>query len=386
MRVRTVRPSWLLVLSAAGVVSGGCATFPASECDQRGDCPEAGNDTAVSGDDAADVTDGGADSILDSSARDGQDSPSTGDGASDALICTSPTIECGGQCVDPSLPAHCGSCTNVCAGPDGAAGHATCTGGVCGVACDPDASTSLDCRRGACVDPTSPAHCGSCSNACPPPPSGNGSATCTAPMTCGLTCSSGHHLCAGDCLPDTDVPSNTGDPCVVSDAFGVFVSTGGSDSNAGTMASPVATVGKAMDLAKAAGKRVYACGSAQLHEENLVVGATRDGVAVYGGLDCSAAQWKYDATKVAVVAPTTAGYALQMTGLTAGVTFEDFAFTAKMRPCLRASSIAVFAANSSNVVLRRCAVRRAQVYLVRIRPQGHPTEALLRVAARVGRR
>jgi hypothetical protein len=133
-----------------------------------------------------------------------------------------------------------------------------------------------------------------------------------------------------------------------------------SDSNAGTQVSPVKTIGHAMDLAKAANKRVYACGNAGSYTaENLVVGTSRDGVDVFGGLDCTTTptQWAYNAADKATVAPTTAGYALQLTGLTAGVTFEDFAFTSIAGASTGQSSIAVFASGSANVLLERCTVQ-----------------------------
>jgi len=224
---------------------------------------------------------------------------------------------------------------------------------------------------GACVDAGDPMHCGSCGNACPGPPTGHGQPACAmgiatpgdggdaapgdAGSSCGLTCATGYHACAGDCTPNSE-PSAAADPCVISEALGVFASPSGSDGNPGTRSAPVATLGHAMDLAKAAGKRVYACGGT--YAEQLVVDASRDGVNLYGGLDCKT--WAYDATQVAVVAPPSAGYALQLTALALGVTFEDAEFDARPAPVATprgspgASSIAVFASGSTGVVLRRC--------------------------------
>ncbi len=335
-------------LATTGSLVAGCGSYSPQDCASRGDCPgdDAGADAdAISPVDVIVVSDAG--------------NVDAGDGAADTgPTCIAPrSLSCPGGCVDPTLPAHCGTCDNVCSGPDGGEGHGTCSNGVCGVSCDPDGSAPLDCN-GACVDPTQPAHCGSCSNACPPPPSGNGTATCTSPMVCRISCSPGYHVCGADCMADSDVPSTTTDPCVISDAFGVFVSPAGSDTAAGTMAAPVKTIGHAMDLAKAASKRVYACGSAGPYaSENLTVGTSRDGVKANGGLDCSAAQWTYSASKLAVVAPTAAGYALQVTGLTTGVTFEDFGFESQNASGAGASSVAVFVSGSSNVVLRRCTVQ-----------------------------
>ncbi len=403
------------LVGIAGWVAG-CGT------DTFGTCTD--TNTCGGGDGGGDVVTGDVTVVDDagegSAPFDGGDSSVAKDGgsegASDARAegeagCAAPlSLDCNGTCVDPTRPEHCGTCTNVCAGPDSGTGQATCTSGVCGLGCT--GATSLDCN-GACVDPSQPAtcgtctnacagptsgtgsavctlgadgggacsvtcggsttlmcgtncyaptdpnHCGGCSNACSGPTNGNGTATCTGSTpTCGIACSSGYHVCSGACDSNGDVPSNTGDPCIVSEAYGVFVSPGGSDGNAGTQLMPVRTLGTAMDLAKAAGKRVYACGNNGTYDENLVVGSSRDGVGVYGGLDCTSvpSQWTYVAADVAVVAPTAQGYALAVTGLTAGVTFEDFGFTAQAGSLAGDSSIGVFAASSSNVLLRRCSV------------------------------
>ena len=87
---------------------------------------------------------------------------------------------------------------------------------------------------------------------------------------------------AGMCDP-TKSPSD--DPCVVDEAYGVFVSPRGSDANPGTRSAPASTIGRGMDLAKAARKRVYVCAGS--FAEPLVVAASRDGVNVYGALDCA---------------------------------------------------------------------------------------------------
>jgi len=163
-------------------------------------------------------------------------------------------------------------------------------------------------------------------------------------------------LCDKICQPNNDPPSDPSDPCIISETYGVFVSPLGLDSNPGTQTQPVATVGHAMDLAALAHKAVYACGNAGSYLlENLSVTTARDGVAVYGGFDCltTAAAWKYDASDVATMAPAASGYALQVSGLTTGVTFTDFAFTAQPSIGAGESSIAVFVSNSSNVAFTR---------------------------------
>jgi hypothetical protein len=142
------------------------------------------------------------------------------------------------------------------------------------------------------------------------------------------------------------------DPCVIDEQFGVFVSPVGADGNPGTRARPLYTLGQAMDAARASGKeRVYAC--AGTFAEQLVVGAARDGVAVYGGLDCTS--WSYGLQNQVTVAPTQSGYALDLEGLVQGATFEDLAFVAQSASGVNAgeSSIAVFVNASLNVAFHR---------------------------------
>jgi hypothetical protein len=153
---------------------------------------------------------------------------------------------------------------------------------------------------------------------------------------------------AGACDP-TKPPID--ESCVITETYGVFVSPSGSDANSGTRAAPVQTIGHGMDLAKAAGKRVYVCTGS--FAEQLTVGASRDGVSVYGALDC--ATWSYGTANKVVVAPTETGYALELEGLQTGATFEDVEFDAQGSPSGSAgeSSIAVFASGSQNVALER---------------------------------
>jgi len=290
-------------------------------------------------------------------------SPGADGGPACGLACTAPTSQaCGGACANPTDPTTCGSSCLVCPQATAGTGTPVCTlgsdgGGECSVTCT--GTTTETCPGGACYAPLDPNHCGSCTNACPAPPSGNGQATCASPSTCGVSCTTAYHVCAADCLENTDEPSDTADPCIINEQFGIFVSPTGSDSAAGTQLTPVATVGHAMDLARAAGKRVYACGSAGNYTvESLVVGASRDGVKAYGGLNCTTApsQWIYSAGAKATMAPAT-GYALQVSGLTVGVTFEDFGFVAANATGVGASSIAVFASSATGVVLQRCNVQ-----------------------------
>jgi hypothetical protein len=139
------------------------------------------------------------------------------------------------------------------------------------------------------------------------------------------------------------------DPCVIDESYGVFVSPRGSDANAGTRASPLMTIGRGMDLAKTTAKRLYVCAGS--FGERLVVTAARDGVNVYGALDC--ATWKSGSANKVIVAPPRPGYALELDSLQAGVTFEDVEFDAPAGVNAGESSIAVFANKSSAVAFHR---------------------------------
>ena len=162
---------------------------------------------------------------------------------------------------------------------------------------------------------------------------------------------------SGDVGPDlgpvcdsTKTPSQ--EPCVIDELYGVFVSPNGNDANLGTRAQPVKTIGRGMDIAKTPGKRVYVC--AGTYPENLTVLVSRDGAAVYGGLDCIA--WTYAATNKVFVAPAFPGYALQVAGLTTGATFEDIEFDARDAANPGESSVAVFVRMAQNVAFHRVVI------------------------------
>ncbi len=157
---------------------------------------------------------------------------------------------------------------------------------------------------------------------------------------------------AAACDP-TQAPHDA--PCVVDDRYGVFVSPAGADANPGTRAAPLRTVGGGLDAAKAGGKlRVYVCAGS--YDETLTLGPSRDGVSVYGGLDCTA--WAYGPQNRVVVTPSSPGYALDVEGLSLGATFEDVEFdAANADPARRGqSSVGVFVAASQGVHLVRVAI------------------------------
>ncbi|MFT3708381.1 MAG: hypothetical protein QM817_12075 [Archangium sp.] len=89
-------------------------------------------------------------------------------------------------------PTHCGSCTTACVGTNGTA---TCSGGMCGIACLPgfsncDGNLANGCEVNLSNDPS---HCGTCSTVCN---STNGTGVCVL-GSCGINCNSGFANCNG---------------------------------------------------------------------------------------------------------------------------------------------------------------------------------------------
>jgi hypothetical protein len=150
----------------------------------------------------------------------------------------------------------------------------------------------------------------------------------------------------------TQDPAN--EPCLVSGAYGVFVSPSGSDTTGdGSQAMPYATVGKGLDAAKAAGKQVFVC--AGTYDEHVVIDAARDGVGVHGGFSC--ADWSYAKTNVVRVAPHDPGPALRVDALSTGTAVSDLELDAVDAQTPGDSSIAVLVNASHGVVFRRVTMK-----------------------------
>ncbi len=138
--------------------------------------------------------------------------------------------------------------------------------------------------------------------------------------------------------------------CLVDDQYAVFVSPSGNDSTDGSKGTPFGTIEKAMETAKAKGLIVIACNDTFTAPVSLT--SAHDGVIVHGGFDCNSG-WTYDSGKKTPVAPTAAGIALSIDGVTKATGFKDFAFTAKEGTAAGESSIAAFVKNSTNVRFTR---------------------------------
>lgn len=134
------------------------------------------------------------------------------------------------------------------------------------------------------------------------------------------------------CDPLAD-PKESGAAACADDLYGVFVSPTGDDGNPGTKASPVRTIGAG--LGKRGNKpRVYVC-TGTYAEHVKATGS----VLLIGGVGC--ADWKYTGTKTEL-APSDAGYALEVATSGGAVTVSDFAVRAQAATVKGASSVAIF--------------------------------------------
>lgn len=139
------------------------------------------------------------------------------------------------------------------------------------------------------------------------------------------------------------------DARTVVDRCGVFVSPTGSDGAPGTRAAPLKSIDAAIEAAVAQRVfRVYACAGA--YPEKATIG--RDGVAVFGGLDCGS--WQYTG-KPARIAPAQPGFALRIDGAVSPVVIEDVELSAQAGAGAGASSVAAFVSGSAEVTFRRVA-------------------------------
>jgi hypothetical protein len=143
------------------------------------------------------------------------------------------------------------------------------------------------------------------------------------------------------------IPSQAKGP--VSETCGVFVtSSQGNDMSTGSKASPVATIARAIEVAQAGSRRVYAC--AEAFAEAVVVPA---GIEIYGGLDCKTG-WSFsDAGRTAITSPADQVPLRLSSGVEGTTRLENVSVTAVDATIPGGSSIAVIADNVS-AELTRC--------------------------------
>ncbi|MBX3196911.1 MAG: DUF1565 domain-containing protein [Labilithrix sp.] len=143
------------------------------------------------------------------------------------------------------------------------------------------------------------------------------------------------------------------EPCLVSDQVGVFVSAvAGEDARDGTKAVPVRTIARAIERARATGKRrVYVCEGS--YPEHVVLDDQSNGLQLYGGFDC--ASFTYGAAKPRVE-PADPGYALAIRGQSEATTVQDFDFASRDAVEAGASSIGVLVDNVKDITFKRVKV------------------------------
>jgi hypothetical protein len=145
-----------------------------------------------------------------------------------------------------------------------------------------------------------------------------------------------------DAAPDTLVDATRTDAGEFRDELAVFVSTVGDDAAAGTHDHPFKSFAKAMAVAHAANKRVYAC-SGDYDEAITLV----DGVDVFGGVDC---QTFLGATGFSRLVPSTSPV-VTVKATAKGVHLERIEAIAPAGTVSAPSSLAMFAANAQHVEL-----------------------------------
>ncbi|MGE0325700.1 MAG: hypothetical protein AB7K71_15235 [Polyangiaceae bacterium] len=158
--------------------------------------------------------------------------------------------------------------------------------------------------------------------------------------TTGGTGGTGVVTCNAASLPEDDA-------CVIDEQYGVFVKPTGSDgTGVGSRAAPFATLGKAMAIAKASGKRVYMCADGGNYPSAVSLDSTHSGVQAFGSFKC--ADWAYDNLLKATVAPSS-GVPLTVDGLGVATRIDGFEFRAVNASAPGASSVSAFVKNSTGV-------------------------------------
>jgi hypothetical protein len=169
------------------------------------------------------------------------------------------------------------------------------------------------------------------------------------PGTSGTSGISGDGGTAGSGPTCDPTMSPSAETCLVSDDYAIFVAPTGEDTAAGTKKSPVQTIAQGIVLAGGR-KIVIACDGTFDERVKLTTG-----VKLYGGFACPGASkpWAYENGKRAKVAPTTRGYALELSTVTESVAIEDFEFDAQDGSQPGESSVSVFVNASTDVTLTR---------------------------------
>jgi hypothetical protein len=143
-------------------------------------------------------------------------------------------------------------------------------------------------------------------------------------------------------------------PCTIHDTYGVFVAPTGNDAaGLGTKAAPYKTITRGLQVAKAKSLRLYVCDNGTGYAEQLTIDRSLDGVAAFGGFQCS--DWSYAPLTRAVIKPA-ASPVLVVKGVALGIVLENFELVAPDATAITASSLGAIIESSANVILRRVKV------------------------------
>ena len=143
----------------------------------------------------------------------------------------------------------------------------------------------------------------------------------------------GPPVCAASLLP-------TEDACVIDEAFAIFVSASrGAPSGNGKRATPFSSMQTAINAAKAASKRVYAC--AEPYAETVTFA---NGVSIFGYFDCAGGTWTTSTGHAHINAPTSP--AARATNIVTPTRIEGLEIIAPDATAFSGSSIALIATGS----------------------------------------
>jgi hypothetical protein len=148
-------------------------------------------------------------------------------------------------------------------------------------------------------------------------------------------------------MPSQSDPSRplegTPAPADIDEALGVFVLADAPQGD-GTRTRPFGTIGKAIEIAKAFGKRVYVCDGT--YRESLVLA---DGVSVTGGFECKGGSWKIGSGRSRIEAPVSPAIVAKQ--IAKPTRFERFDVVAPNGKAPSESSIGLLAVESAALVI-----------------------------------
>jgi hypothetical protein len=130
----------------------------------------------------------------------------------------------------------------------------------------------------------------------------------------------------------------------VTESNGLFVNAGAKSGGTGTKAAPFNSIAAAVYAANGSRPNIFVCAGA--YAETVTIAKT---LSMYGGFSCT--DWSYSQSRIPVVAPSSAGYALQLTNVSA-TTFEDLEFDSQAGSAPGTTSTGIFASGTTALFRR----------------------------------